>query len=709
MKKNILITLIAVIILNMVMGVIDVKAGSNTPSDGIIVRYADQDGKPVFSVVNSKLNVNPSLMASQDSGEIISTEPNYIVKLDDGDNAVDMNELIGNDTLTTPRPWLHMKKVGADKVRGTVAMPNSIIVAIVDTGVNPHPDFASKLLVGYDFANADADAMDDNGHGTHVTGIADSICLNCVYLPVKVLNSAGTGNVSNIALGIIYAADYGAKVINLSLGSLSTSTTLCDAVTYAQNKGVIIVASSGNNGAKFPVYPANCNSNVVRVGATGFYQEKASYSNYGYELDIVAPGGGTNANGGIVSTCSGLINNVPQYYYCYKSGTSMASPVVAGSLAYYWAVNPSLSVADVVNRATSTADDYGTTGYDELFGYGQINLTKMFGLDSLPFAKPVTANNTYYIGSEPSTINVTAYVADDNAISTVFASTSLNTPLVQMTQIDANTFTATLYTPQLNIAPNTLYSGYVLIDVIDNNNNHSINTLGGYLNISTNNNPTATPTNTEPVTSTATFTSAPPTATEIPATATFTPVPPTATEIPATATFTPVPPTATEIPATATFTPVPPTATEIPATATFTPVPPTATKIPATATFTPVPPTATATATATKVITKTPTNVPTKMFTKTPTKLPTKIVTKTPTKVPTKFITKTPTKVPTKIVTKTPTKVPTKIVTKTPTKVPTKIATRTPAINNVVAENFAKNTQSTSLFDWFSIMFGFIF
>ena len=181
-----------------------------------------------------------------------------------------------------------------------------VIVAVIDTGVAHHPtsnkdDLAgTSFVAGYDFVNNDDDPTDDHGHGTHVTGtIAQStnngrgvagVAHGCSIMPVKVLNSAGSGTDAGVADGILFAADNGAQVINMSLGGPDWSETLQEAVAYAYNQGVTIICASGNEGSYQVSYPA-AYDNCIAVGATTYDEGVAPYSNRGDSLDLTAPGG----------------------------------------------------------------------------------------------------------------------------------------------------------------------------------------------------------------------------------------------------------------------------------------------------------------------------------------------------------------------------------------------------------------------------------
>jgi serine protease len=210
--------------------------------------------------------------------------------------------------------------INAEKAWGIEAGNNSVVVAVLDTGVAYEdyqakyylaPDLAGTSFVPgydcYDFVNNDEHPNDDNGHGTHVTGtIAQStdnwigaagVAFNCSIMPVKVLDNSGTGTYADIAEGITFAADHGAQVINLSLGGASDSAILKDAVAYAYGKGVTIVCASGNDGSPDTIdYPAAYDEYCIAVGATRYDETIAYYSNGGPSLDLVAPGGDLNVD-----------------------------------------------------------------------------------------------------------------------------------------------------------------------------------------------------------------------------------------------------------------------------------------------------------------------------------------------------------------------------------------------------------------------------
>ena len=298
------------------------------------------------------------------------------------------------------------------------------IVAVVDTGVKQSlEDLAgTNFMAGWDFVNNDADPTDDEGHGSHVTGtIAQTtnnnlgvtgIAYNTTIMPVKVLDKRGSGSFDDIADGIIYAADNGADVINLSLGGSLDLDILRDAVDYAWNNGVVVVCAAGNDGVSSAFYPA-AYENSISVSATTSLDTLASYSNYGTTIDISAPGGDQGDNNGdgyddMILQNTFARNDVGYYFY---QGTSMASPHVAGVAALVKSKNGALSNAQIRNILETTADDIGASGWDNLFGNGRLNAYEavMAAGGSTPVNSPPNAGFTF------TTLDLTATFADTSS------------------------------------------------------------------------------------------------------------------------------------------------------------------------------------------------------------------------------------------------------------------------------------------------------
>lgn len=327
-------------------------------------------------------------------------EPNYLVQAQGFVPNDPFYNLQWNfDKINVPDAW------GFDMTTPKYGGDPSVIVAVLDTGVayeNRAPyvkasDLANtNFTSGYDFINNDANANDDNGHGTHVTGtIAQStnnstgvagIAFNSTIMPVKVLDYDGNGYMDDIAQGINFAVANGSDIINLSLGGAYPSTPLEEAIQDAWSAGVIIVAATGNSGAGTLLYPAKYDE-VLAVGATGASDEIADYSNYGTGIDLVAPGG-NGASGILQQTCI-ADGNCTAMGYSYSQGTSMATPHVSGAAALLLAYG--VEPINIEKVLINSAKDLGASGYDTTFGYGRLDVGTAFGLvaeDINPPANP---------------------------------------------------------------------------------------------------------------------------------------------------------------------------------------------------------------------------------------------------------------------------------------------------------------------------------
>ncbi len=278
----------------------------------------------------------------------------------------------GNDAdIDAPEAW--------DLTRGS----DSVLIAILDTGIDQdHEDLAGKLAGSKNFTRSRT--VDDlYGHGTHVAGIAAAATDNgkgvagvgydSRLLNVKVLDDTGSGYYSWIAKGITWAADNGGKVINMSLGGSAQSRMLEEAVNYAWGKGVVLVAAAGNGGSSDPLYPAYY-ENCIAVAATDSNDQKASWSSYGAWVDVAAPG---------VSIFSTVPNHTSTLFgrvkppYAYASGTSMATPHVAGVAALVWAQYPNYTNGEVRTQIEATADKIAGTG--TYWRYGRVNACRAVG------------------------------------------------------------------------------------------------------------------------------------------------------------------------------------------------------------------------------------------------------------------------------------------------------------------------------------------
>ena len=298
------------------------------------------------------------------------------------------------------------------------------VVAVIDTGVDyTHPDLADRVDTDndYDYVNLDEDAMDDDydGHGTHVAGIIAAEAndegiagvageANVKILPLKVLDEWGTGSMYDTAMAIMYAADQGADVINLSLGGKredlgkSQPRLLQEAVDYAIRKGAVVVAAAGNEGEDVNEFLPASLPGVIAVSAVDSKQKLASFSNEGSAISLAAPG-------------VKILSTVPGGEYLYMSGTSMAAPFVSGTAALLKIQQPKLSVRDVKNRLQSTATDLGRKGHDGKYGYGLVNAHNALTYEAPPQKPNRLSANVSGLTLRPggtASLTITAAFAD---------------------------------------------------------------------------------------------------------------------------------------------------------------------------------------------------------------------------------------------------------------------------------------------------------
>ena len=280
-------------------------------------------------------------------------------------------------TMLTPNDpyfanWqMGLKNTSAEEAWDITTGSSSVVIAVLDTGVFAgHEDLAGKVTAGYNFVGGNTNADDDHGHGTRVAGIIGAASNNGKgiagvawqnpIMPVKVMGSDGSGSHSGIANGIVYATNNGAKVINMSLGGASSSTTLKNAVDYAYSNGVVLVAAAGNSNTSV-FYPA-AYTNVIAVAAVDNSDVRATYSNYGPEISVAAPGS--------------VMSTLRTGSYGMGSGTSFAAPFVAGLAGLIMGEDASLSPAQVQQHIEEGADDLGSPGWDPYYGHGRINMAE---------------------------------------------------------------------------------------------------------------------------------------------------------------------------------------------------------------------------------------------------------------------------------------------------------------------------------------------
>jgi thermitase len=285
------------------------------------------------------------------------------------DRIVRPADVVPNDLWYANWEW-HLPKISSPAAWGSTTGSDSIIIAIIDTGVEgTHEDLMGNLVPGRNIYNNNADASDVSGHGTNVAGVAGArgnnglgvagVCWTCKIMPIRVTDANSYATWSNLASGLTWAADHAARVANLSFESVSDSSTVKSAAQYFQGKGGVCVGAAGNQSV-FNSSPDN--PYILTISASDQNDLLWSYSNYGNNVDLAGPAGGyTTARGNT---------------YMYMGGTSMAAPVVAGVAALVLSVNPNLTPAQVQDILKNSADDRGALGWDIYYGWGRVNAAR---------------------------------------------------------------------------------------------------------------------------------------------------------------------------------------------------------------------------------------------------------------------------------------------------------------------------------------------
>ena len=350
-----------------------------------VTRQVSSDGW-YEATITSGGNVTSALQAFQNLTTVATASPDFRVQLtatpNDTNYASQWALENGNDAdIDASQAWSY----------GT---SSSVVVAVIDTGVDyNHVDLASNIWTnsreiagngidddrngytddarGWNFVSDNNNPMDDNGHGTHVAGTIGAVGNNGIgvsgiawsvkIMALKFMDSTGSGMLSDAVAAIDYARANGAKIINASWGGGGFSSALQSAITRFQNAGGIFVAAAGNessNNATTASYPANY-TGVISVAASTSSDTLASFSNYGTNVDIAAPG-------------QNILSTIPGNRYASYSGTSMASPHVAGALALLWGQAPSLTASQLISTVMSNTDAVLTNRTQ----YGRLNVGK---------------------------------------------------------------------------------------------------------------------------------------------------------------------------------------------------------------------------------------------------------------------------------------------------------------------------------------------
>jgi flagellar hook assembly protein FlgD len=352
------------------------------------------------------------------SKDVNLTEKASTISLNDKVELVEPNYKINKEY--TPKDPLykhqwHHTKINSPKAWDTTKGSSGIIVAVVDDGVKTnHPDLSGKIYKPYDVLDNNTTYVAGD-HATHVAGIiaasmnkvgGSGMAPNVKIMPINVFYGDSTTS-EDVASAIVYAADNGADIINLSLGSYYYSYLTEYAVNYAISKGIVLVAAAGNDNTYNTTYPAGY-TGVLGISATNRYDYATSFSNYGYYVDFAAPGEGIY---------SAVLNG-----YDYMSGTSMAAPVISGTVALMLSKNPLLSNADVNTTLRKSTKDLYDRGWDYYSGYGRIDASKAVSNTPEALSK-ITLSSAKYKMSGTNSVAAT-FKAHSQSLVTAFVKDS---------------------------------------------------------------------------------------------------------------------------------------------------------------------------------------------------------------------------------------------------------------------------------------------
>jgi subtilisin len=346
----------------------------NVSADKVIITFDKQPGaseetsvREDGGVIKHTFKIVPAIAADVPNQKLAHLKgKNHVVRIEPDVEIMALDTELDNT-------W-GVKKIGAGAVHNAGFFGAGVNVAIIDSGIDKnHPDLNANVVGGYDFVNSDNDPMDDNGHGTHVAGTVAAeddglgvvgVAPSAKLYALKVLGANGSGNYSAVIAALEWCIANGIKVTNNSYGSSADpGLTVHNAFDKAYNAGIINIAAAGNSGNKKGtgdnvIYPAKYDS-VVAVAATDSKNARATFSSTGSKVELSAPG---------VS----IKSTIPGGKYAIYSGTSMASPHVAGVAALLIA-NGVTGPENIRTRLQNTADDLGSKGRDSLYGYGLVD------------------------------------------------------------------------------------------------------------------------------------------------------------------------------------------------------------------------------------------------------------------------------------------------------------------------------------------------
>ncbi|ADL53772.1 S8 family peptidase [Clostridium cellulovorans] len=362
----------------------------NIVENEIIVKYKSEENKSkilkyFFGSKNNEVKIEKIKVGENEQLEdrieelendpnVELIQPNYKYEKFDVSNKVENNtvQAMGAISSVSDKQW-YLQTLKIPDV-WSVSTGKGVTVAVIDTGIDTrHEDLVGKVIGGKDFTGIGS-YEDNNGHGTLVAGIiaadrennigVSGIAYDAKLLSVKVLNKDGVGDTNTIANGIKWAADNGAKILNISLGTGKDDAILKGAVDYAVSKGCILISASGNLGFQGVNYPA-AYDNVIAVGATNQSNQLCYFSNFGKEVDVVAPG----AN--IYST---VPNGIFGTKYLSAEGTSVATGMVSGQVALMLSKEPQLTVTDIQDKIKEYSNRLLVDSPNQFYGSGIFNV-----------------------------------------------------------------------------------------------------------------------------------------------------------------------------------------------------------------------------------------------------------------------------------------------------------------------------------------------
>ena len=317
------------------------------------------------------------------------SEPNEKVSLIEGIPTI---SLFGASDQYYSQQW-HLQMINGESSWAYGAYGNDVKVAVIDSGCYPHNDLRGNLLPGKNYLDGSSNTTDENGHGTHVSGIIAAemnsigicgVAPKAKIVPLKCFGETKEGDMEDTIEAIYDAVDvYGCQVINMSWGGTGNNRFLKAAIDHAYSKGAILVAAVGNESSTALNYPA-AYQNVIGVGSVTKDKEKSDFSQYNNSVTVVAPG-----------------EDVPSTFnngrYVYGSGTSQATPFVSGIAAVALSMDPTLTNGRFSAYLKSTATDLGTEGYDTSFGSGLVNeaaLLEHIQKSLKNYSSPINVNGT---------------------------------------------------------------------------------------------------------------------------------------------------------------------------------------------------------------------------------------------------------------------------------------------------------------------------